>query len=53
MDTKVDGARTLVRRTAGLKPAVDAGLTHLESPSGLGLAAPTADNVLHPLAQID
>ena len=46
-------ARTLVHHTAGLEPAVDAGLTHLESPSGLGLAAPTADKLHHPLAQIN
>lgn len=46
-------ARTLVRHPAGLEPAVDASLTHLASPSCLGLAAPTADTIHHPLTQID
>lgn len=46
-------ARTRVRHTAGLEPAGDAGLPHLESPSGLGLAAPTADNIHHPWTQVD
>ena len=45
-------AGALVRHTAGLEPAVDAGLAHLEPPSRLGLAATAPYKIHYPLAQI-
>jgi hypothetical protein len=43
---------TLVRHAAGLEPAIDAGLTDLEPPSRLGLAAPAPYKIHYPLAHI-
>ncbi len=45
-------AGALIRHAAGLEPAVDAGLAHLESPSRLGLAATAPDKLHHPLTQL-
>jgi hypothetical protein len=45
-------AGAFVRHTAGLEPAIHAGLADLEPPSCLGLAATAPDKIHHPLPQI-